>query len=286
MRDGPPTSGAETDTLTCYRHPDRETLVRCATCERPICTKCMVQTPVGIKCPECAGRPTGIWRPHAVRRGTAYVTYTLIAINVLVFLLQQVQSTAGLGRGVGTSQIVQDYALQGHAVADGDWYRLITGAFLHAGFLHLAFNMYALWVLGVAFESYAGPLRMALVYFASVLCASAGALLLSGPDTVTVGASGGVFGVLAAIFVLERQRGFSLMGGVGIWLVLNLVITFAFPGISIGGHLGGIVGGAAAAFILSGFGRGHMAVGRLGPAIVVPMALLYVGAIAVALATA
>ncbi|HJZ61015.1 MAG TPA: rhomboid family intramembrane serine protease [Miltoncostaeaceae bacterium] len=286
MRDLPPLPGADTETLTCYRHPGRETLVRCATCGRPICTSCMVQTPVGIKCPECAGRATGVdrLRPHAIPRGTTYVTYTLIALNVLVFLIQLAQ--AG-GNDVVNTQIAQDYALQGHAVAGGDWYRIVTGAFLHANFLHILFNMYALWVLGVAFESYVGPLRMALVYFASVLCGSAGALLLSGPNALTVGASGGIFGVMTAVFVLERQRGFSLlMGGVGVWLLLNLVITFAFSGISVGGHLGGIVGGGLAALILSGFGKGHMAAGKLGPAVVLPMALLYVGAIAVALAAA
>ena len=102
------------------------------------------------------------------------------------------------------------------------------------------------------------------IYFVALLWGSAGALLLS-PDSHTVGASGAVFGLMAALFLLERQKGIALLGGsVGALLVINLVFTFAFPGVSIGGHVGGILGGLAAAFVLSGFGRGHLAYGRVG----------------------
>jgi membrane associated rhomboid family serine protease len=255
-------------------------MVSCSKCERPICTSCMTQSPVGIRCPECAGgrRSAAGLTPQALRGG-AIATMVLIAVNVVVSLAQLAE---GIGvRGVAGSSIASDGGVIGRAVADGEWYRLLTAGFIHAGLLHLAFNMYALWWLGGALERYAGTGRMLTIYFASILWGSAGALLLS-PDSLTVGASGGVFGLMAALLVLERQKGVSLLGGsVATVLLLNLVITFAFPGISIGGHLGGIAGGAVMALVLSGFGSGHLAYGRLKPPIVAAATALMVGAVVV-----
>lgn len=273
-------------TPTCYRHHDRETLVSCSSCERPICTSCMVQAAVGVKCPECAGRPTGAARlkPRPVARGTAYVTMTLIALNVAVFLLQILTDGGSLGRGVG-GDIAANGWLDAPDVAAGEWWRLVTSAFLHAGIVHLAFNMIALWYLGTAFEAYVGPLRFGLIYLGSVLWGSAGALVFA-PLSPTVGASGGVFGLMAAILVLQRQRGVSILGDVGIWLGINLVITFTLPGISIGGHLGGIVGGAATAYAISGFGKGHMASRTMKPAAVAATAGVLVLGVVVGLVAA
>lgn len=240
----------------------------------------MVQSAVGVKCPECAGRPTGAARlkPRPVARGTAYVTITLIAFNVAVFILQMLTDSGSVGRGIG-GDIASNGWLDAPDVAAGDWWRLVTSAFLHAGIAHLAFNMIALWYLGTALESYVGPLRFGLIYLGSVLWGSAGALLFA-PLSPTVGASGGVFGIMAAILVLQRQRGVSIVGGVGIWLGINLFITFTLPGISIGGHLGGIVGGAATAFALSSFGRGHMAARTLNPvAVVATVGVLLLGVV-------
>lgn len=253
------TPGAEV-APTCYRHSDRPTLISCSNCDRPICTSCMVQAAVGMRCPECAGQAAGVarLRPRAAARGTAKVTIALVVLNVAVFVLQMLTDPGGVGRGIGGS-VAQDGWLRAPEVADGELWRIVTSAFLHAGIVHLAFNMIALWVLGQAFESYIGPLRFSLIYAASVTWGAAGALLTASPVTPTVGASGGVFGLMAAIFILERQRGVSLLGDVGLWLGINLVITFALPGISIGGHLGGIAGGVAAALVLSRFGKGHMA---------------------------
>jgi membrane associated rhomboid family serine protease len=255
------------DVRHCYRHPGRETLVSCTNCERPVCTDCMTVAPVGIRCPECGGArsegPAPVRRVRAASQaGAAIATTTLIVVNVLVYL---VEMTQGVGvSGVAGSQIVRDGAVFGPAVADGEWYRLVTGAFLHASVIHIGFNMFLLWILGGALERYAGPARFLAVYFTAVLWGSAGALLLA-PNALTVGASGGVFGLMAAIFLLERQKGVTLLGStVGVLLMLNLVLTFLIPGISVGGHLGGLLGGAAAAFVLSGFGRGHMAYGRIG----------------------
>lgn len=268
-------------TPTCYRHKDRETLVSCSNCERPICTSCMVQVAVGVRCPECAGRATGVARlkPRAVSRGTAHLTTALIALNVVAFVAQFVTNPNGLGRGLGGS-VSSNGWLNGPDVASGDWWRIITSGFLHAGVVHLGFNMIALWVLGRTFEAYIGPLRFGLIYFASVVWGSAGALLMS-PDANTVGASGGVFGLLAAIIVIQHQRGISLVGDAGVWLGLNLVITFTLPGISIGGHLGGIVGGGLTALALSALGKRHIAARRAHmPSIVAALVLIAVGAAA------
>lgn len=271
---------------TCYRHPGRETLVSCSSCERPICTSCMVQAAVGVRCPECAGRPTGVarMRPRAVARGTSYVTITLVVLNVAVFVLQWIGDVGRIGRGLGGEVSTRGW-LQAGPVADGEWWRIVTSAFLHAGVVHLAFNMIALYVLGSVFEAYVGPLRFTLVYAASVVWGAAGALLFA-PNSATVGASGGVFGLMAAILVLQRQRGMTMFGDVGIWLGINLVITFTLPGISIGGHLGGIVGGVLAALALSGFGKGHMASRRMrrssALAIGAVLAVGFVGAIVIA----
>jgi membrane associated rhomboid family serine protease len=282
-----PDAADTAETLHCYRHPQRETLLSCSSCERPICTSCMTEAAVGIRCPECAGGRRGLRRiaegptTVAARTSTA-ATAVLIAINVVVFIGELAQ---GVGfRGVGGSRLVRDFALRGHEVADGEWWRLVTSAFLHASFLHIAFNMYALWLIGGALERYLGPARMLAIYFSAVLWGSAGALIFS-PNSLTVGASGGVFGLMAAMLVVERQQGVAFLGSsVGGLLVINLVITFLLPGISVGGHIGGILGGAAAALVLSWFGRGHVAYGRLRAPVAMALVALGAGAVVVALA--
>jgi membrane associated rhomboid family serine protease len=253
-------AGAGTATQTCYRHPNRVTGVSCSSCGRPICPDCMTPTPVGMRCPECAKQRTKVHGVSTVR-SEPRVTVAIIIVCVLAFLGS---GSFGLGNA-GGGRLVNDFALFGPAIDSGnEYWRLITGGFLHAGLLHVAFNMYLLWILGGALERFAGTLRFLAIYFVALLWGSAGALVLS-PDSRTVGASGAVFGLMAALFLLERQKGIALLGGsVGALLVINLVFTFAFPGVSIGGHVGGILGGLAAGFVLSGFGRGHLAYGRVG----------------------
>lgn len=264
-----PAETPTTDAIHCYRHPGRETLLSCSNCERPICTSCMTQAAVGVRCPECArgggsgaGATVRRVRTRSGSRGAdmAIATGALVSLNILFFLAQV--SSVGSLSSASLSQLVADGAVYGPAIADGEWWRLVTGGFLHASIIHIGFNMYLLWILGGALERYAGAARFLAVYTAAVLWGSVGALAMS-PDARTIGASGGVFGLMAALYLLERQRGVALLGGsVGALLLLNLGITFLLPGISIGGHIGGIVGGAAAAFALSGFGRGHLAYGR------------------------
>jgi membrane associated rhomboid family serine protease len=239
---------------TCYRHPDRETGVSCSNCGRPICPDCMTPTPVGMRCPECARERQ---RVHSVRYGASdepVLTYVLIAVNALAFL-GSLSSGAGVAERGGGS-VIENGALFGPAIADQhEYWRLATSGFLHAGLIHIGFNMYLLWILGGLLEPAIGRLRFALLYFTSLLGGSFGALLLQ-PDSLTVGASGAVFGLMGAAVVTMRARGFDPMAsGIPALIGLNLLITFVFPGISIGGHLGGLVAGVVAAYVLVDLGE-------------------------------
>jgi membrane associated rhomboid family serine protease len=260
----------------CYRHPDRETGLSCSVCERPICTDCATFASVGIRCPEHSGAPQGVARvtkgvKRASYEGTgSLVTKTLIAINVAVFVLNLAQG-ASLGRTGG--EAFEDGALIGYGiypdgtpvgVGDGEWWRLITSTFLHGSIIHLGLNMLMLWWIGAPMEAALGRGRYLMLYLVSGLAGSAGALLLSDPNQITVGASGAIFGLLGAALVFERQRNYVLGGSALSIIVLNLVLTFAVPNISIGGHVGGLAGGAAAGYALSRFGRGHALYGRPG----------------------
>jgi membrane associated rhomboid family serine protease len=259
------------EVLHCYRHPDRETRVSCSECGRGVCPDCMVFAPVGIRCLDHAGsaKPavqTVTRRTRQMRAGTSYlgqegiVTRVLIGVNVAVFLVNLLQG-ARLNDNGGA--LFLDWALFGPAVAEGDWWRLITAAFLHGGIIHLAFNMYFLWLVGQPVEAMIGRWRFIVLYFVSALAGSAGALLFA-PETVTVGASGALFGLLGAAVVFEQQ-GMHVLGGSAIGIAaINFAITLLVPGISLGGHLGGFVGGALCGLALSRFGRGHAAYGRVG----------------------
>ena len=210
----------------------------------------MTPTSVGMRCPECAGQTTRVVRrPYA--GGDPVVTYGLIIVNVLAFF-GEIATGAGIGGGSlgGTDSVLAKAALSGPAVADGDFWRVITAGFMHYGFLHLLFNMYSLYIIGGMLEPAIGSVRFALIYFVSLLGGSFGALLLS-PDALTAGASGAVFGVMGAAIIYLRHRGINPMeSGLGIWLILNLAFTFTAH-VSIGGHLGGLAAGGIAAWIMT-----------------------------------
>jgi membrane associated rhomboid family serine protease len=274
---------------TCYRHPDRETALHCSNCGRPICPECMTHAAVGIRCPECAGRRTVTQRAGFTMPRTPVLTYGLIAANIALFLLTNRVGSGGGGLSFGSADLNSlgdRLVLYGPSVANGQDYRLLTAAFIHYGLLHIAFNMYALYILGTAFERYAGPVRFAAVYFTAALSGSFGALILT-PHSATAGASGAIFGLMGALFVLERQRGMALLQSpIAGWILINLIFTFGIPGISVGGHIGGLVGGGLAGFALSGYGRGHMAYGRLGVLPVLGVAVIVVASVAGSLAVA
>jgi membrane associated rhomboid family serine protease len=228
---------------------------------------------------------TGVLRAGRSGQG-AIVTKILIGLNVLVFLAM-LGGGGSFGRAGGDlyergalfiTRLSSDGELIG--LSQGEWYRLLSAAFLHAGILHLALNMYVLWIFGTGLEEAMGRGRFVLLYLVSGLAGSAGALLLS-PEAVTVGASGAVFGLFGAAFVLERQAGIRNGPVMGI-IVLNLVFTFLIPNISIGGHLGGLAGGALAMLALSRFGRGHALYGRLGAAGAAGLAAVAMGSVVLA----
>jgi membrane associated rhomboid family serine protease len=232
---------------TCYRHPGRETGVSCSSCGRPICPDCMTATPVGMRCPECARQRTKVKTARTMYADPT-LTYILMGINVIVFLGEMLGG-AGATSGFG-GELAARGALYGPAVADGEVWRLLTAGFLHGGILHILFNMYALYILGTMLEPAVGRLRFGLIYFVSLLCGSLGVLLID-PNQVTLGASGAVFGLMGAAVVVMRNRGVDLMqSGLPIWIGINLLITFTIPHISIGGHIGGLIGGALVAVLL------------------------------------
>jgi membrane associated rhomboid family serine protease len=229
----------------------------------------MRQTVVGMRCPECAKVKTHVTGPAFLMGNEPRLTYALIAANVIMLpltnlgLLNPGGGGGGLLGGGQLNHLGLHLALFGPAVHDGQYYRLITSAFIHFGIIHLAFNMYALYLIGGALERYVGSFRFGVIYLLSALAGAFGALLVT-PNAITAGASGAIFGLMGALLVLERQRGVALLGGsIGGLLVINLIFTFGVSGISIGGHLGGLAGGVATGIVLSGYGRGHIAHGRL-----------------------
>jgi membrane associated rhomboid family serine protease len=260
---------------TCYRHPDRVTGLSCTECGRPICPECMTMAPVGIRCPEHSGKPQGVHRmTRGVQRAAfegvgARVTKALVGINVAVYVAELAQGAGVNGtrgsiyeHGVLIAR-ARDHNFHLVGVAQGDYWRLLTAAFLHYGPFHLLLNMLALWWFGSLLERRIGSGRYLLLYLVSGLAGSAGALVAS-PLQPTVGASGAIFGILGAGLVLERQRDYVFGGSALGIIVINLVFTFSIPNISIGGHIGGLIGGAACALGLTRFGRGHAAYGRPG----------------------
>ncbi len=244
----------------------------------------MTPAPVGLRCPEHSGKPQGLKKvttpaQRAVTgvgsRRTNVVTLTLIGINIAVYLAEL--AAGGSVNGVGNyffnhgALFASGVYAQGsvvpipahqilppgyHAIglAHGEWWRILSPAFLHYGPFHLAINMYSLYFAGSLLEQVIGRWRFALLYFASGIAGSAGAIWLS-PNSVTVGASGAIFGVLGGLFVLERERHIATGGQVAGLIVLNLVFTFALSNISVGGHIGGLIAGAILMWLLLRFRR-------------------------------
>ncbi|MGC4814086.1 rhomboid family intramembrane serine protease [Micromonospora sp. DT228] len=273
MSESPPT------TPVCYRHPGRETYVRCTRCDRPICPDCMREASVGHQCPECVDQGRRSVRPArtAFGGGTAgrhgYVTKGLIALNVLFFLLsvasagslKAVAGGSGFGglMGDGTPLTawgaVYGLSLPGYlpdGIADGDYYRLLTAMFLHYGVLHLLVNMWSLWVLGRSLEANLGPLRFGALYLLAGLGGNVAAYAFSEQNAATAGASVATFGLFAALIIIERRLGRDISQIIPI-LVINVVFTLTVQGISVPGHFGGLVVGALMALVLAYAPRGR-----------------------------
>jgi membrane associated rhomboid family serine protease len=269
----------------CYRHPSRETGVSCSNCGKPICPECMTPTPVGMRCPDCAGERTKVVRSVGQADGFARApaTFVLIAINVVAYLIEIAGGSGGLSGANG--RMVLDYGLYGPFVAEGEWYRLLTSGFLHASILHIGFNMLLLFLLGRLLEPSLGTARFLLLYFASLLAGSFGALLLS-PNALTIGASGAIFGLAGATFVLARGRGMDAIAAeIGFLIVFNLVFSFTAERVSVGAHLGGLVAGIVCALLILAGVRGVLG-SRRQPVEIAAMAAVGVLSIAGALAVA
>jgi membrane associated rhomboid family serine protease len=203
----------------------------------------MTTTPVGMRCPECAKQRTRVKR---VRDATTVprVTYALLLLNVAVFFAERNQFT--LFSSGANGKVIDEGILYRTAISEGhDYYRLVTAGFLHENLIHIAFNMYLLYVLGMMLEPAIGSLRFAAIYAVALLAGSFGALLAT--DSATLGASGAIFGLMGAAAVELRARGFSVMqSGIGGLIIINLIFSFTFANISVGAHVGGLAGGALA----------------------------------------
>ena len=236
----------------CTRHPDVATGRHCTRCDRPACSQCLTQADIGSLCSECLRRAKPATRERIRFWNAAQsllVTRVTIGLNAIIFVWVLFGSDRYIGGGVINGREL-DMALSQFFIDDGEWYRLISSGFLHFGLFHIGMNMFLLWQLGVLLEPALGRARFALLYFVSMLGGAVGALVLS-PNALTGGASGAVFGLMAAASVGLQQRGVNpLKTGIGATLILNLLITFTIPGISIGGHLGGALMGAAAGYAM------------------------------------
>lgn len=256
----------------CYRHPQKETHVRCVRCDRPICPECMNQASVGWQCPECVRQAQrSVRRPRTALGGavggSGIVTKTLVGINVVVFLAGfAVAGTRGLGNLLGggntllhiygalipapvKAQMGNEIIVVG-GVVDGEYYRFLTSMFLHYGVIHLLFNMYVLWIIGQYLERELGAARYLSLYLVSGLGGGVLTYLVSAPNTAAAGASGCIFGLFGAMVLINRKLGRD-MSGIYVVLGLNLVITFMVPNISWTGHIGGLVTGLALGFVLA-----------------------------------
>jgi membrane associated rhomboid family serine protease len=195
----------------------------------------MVSAPVGHHCPECVREDNRTVRQVRPAAGDALMVKVLIAVNVVVYLLQQ-----------SDSSIIRRFAMQPLAVADGQYYRMLTAAFLHASIMHILFNMLALWVVGPPLEAALGRVRFVALYIVAALGGSLCSYFIDDRFVFGVGASGAVFGLFGAYFIVARARNADSRQVLGL-IVVNLVIGFAVPGIDNWAHIGGLVAGGALA---------------------------------------
>ncbi len=260
----------------CYRHPQRETGVSCSNCGRPICHECMIDAPVGFRCPECVKEQNAAGsRAKVVTRGQirsrwgaaggamsggAPVTKVLIGINVALFLAELLFGAVGAMGGGSTRMLVDMGALvPAYVAVKHEYWRLFTAMWLHGGLLHVAFNMYALYIGGSYLEMIAGKGKYLAIYLVAGVAGNVAVYLLAAPVSVTIGASTAIFGIFGALFTYSLHNRESAVGralqSMGTVILINLVITFVVPGISWQGHVGGLIGGVLAVEALTWFGR-------------------------------
>ncbi|MEU4091089.1 rhomboid family intramembrane serine protease [Streptomyces sp. NPDC026673] len=266
--------------VRCYRHPDRETGIRCSRCERPICPECMINASVGFHCPECVRegrRAAQSAEPRTVAGGTVagdprLVTKILVALNLLVFLLAQVEGKRFvIELGLFTPCYSPGTVECGVAGGPGEWYRLLSSMFLHQEIAHIAFNMLSLWWIGGPLEALLGRARYIALYLVAGLGGSALVVLLA-PDTLTLGASGAIYGLFGATAVFIKRLRMD-MRPVLILLALNLLFTFTWGNISWEAHIGGLVTGTIVAVAMAYAPRSHRALVQWGTCAVMLLAV-------------
>ena len=246
----------------CYRHPNREALIRCTRCDRPICPDCMRPAAVGFHCPDDVQQARKTVRAPRTSVGAAllqappFVTITLVALNVIAYVITALAPGATFrnppGGATDPNGLFYHWQLSPYLVHQNHWYyELITSAFLHVSLLHIGSNMLALIIVGPALERLLGWWRFAAVYLLSALGGSAAIYAFGSELGTTVGASGAIFGLFAACLILVRRLGLDLQWLAGI-IVINFVLTFSITGISKLGHIGGFVVGLLAALAIGG----------------------------------
>ncbi|MFB6789250.1 rhomboid family intramembrane serine protease [Streptomyces olivaceus] len=268
----------------CYRHPDRETGIRCTRCERPICPDCMVNASVGFHCPDCAAGRTGggpapaASRPRTLAGGAIaadprLVTKVLIGVNLALFLVQLSVGDRFTNHleMIGRAYVPLLGSVEG--VAEGQWYRLLTAMFLHGSYMHILFNMLSLWWLGGPLEGALGRVRYLALYFCSGLAGSALTYLIAEPNQPSLGASGAIFGLFGATAALVRRLNAD-MRPVVILLVINLVFTFTWANIAWQAHVGGLVGGAVIGYAMLHAPRERRALVQYGACALVLVAVV------------
>ncbi|MEU5594181.1 rhomboid family intramembrane serine protease [Streptomyces sp. NPDC020298] len=258
----------------CYRHPDRETGIRCTRCERPICPECMVSASVGFQCPECvrgasgSGQPRADVRPRTVAGGTVtadprLVTKLLIGANLAVYLIQLSLGDRFTNRFELLGQAYVPLLGSAEGIAQGQWYRLVTAMFLHGGYVHILFNMLSLWWIGGPLEAALGRARYLTLYFVSGLAGSALTYLIAEPNQPSLGASGAIFGLFGATAVLMRRLNYDMRPVIAL-LVINLIFTFGAHGIAWQAHIGGLVAGVVCGYAMVHAPRRHRALIQYG----------------------
>lgn len=248
----PPPPVAPTNTSErCYRHPDRETGRNCTRCGRPACSDCLTPAPIGAHCVDCAkaDRPGLVTRArYAGASQPLLVTFGLIGINVALFIMAAVQNPQALS-GAITPLHQQLDLFEPSIVLNRQYYRLLTSGFMHFGVIHIVFNMWMLYLMGQVLERGMGRVRFPLLYFAALFGGSFGVIILDNPPdpsgfSLTAGASGAIFGLLGAATVGQLMNGMNpLNTSIGRLLIFNVAFTFIASGVSVGGHLGGLVAG-------------------------------------------
>lgn len=260
----PPGSVKDVDNpgvVTCYRHDGRRAGVACQRCGRPICGDCMVPASVGFHCPGCTASNPAPRVRNPLAPTDPIATKVLIGMNLVAFVaMVALSGDPARSLQAGGGRLVADFGLIGYprgvipglpfGVTGGEWWRLVTGGFLHAGVIHLGFNMLVLWLLGSQLERALGRVRFVALYVTSLMAGSLGVMVMD-PTAMTVGASGAIFGLMGAAVALQRASGVSWWNsGLGTLLVVNLLLTFSIPNISVGGHLGGLAGGLLTGWVM------------------------------------